>query len=102
MEWSDANPISDSVFKALLGDLELARPIFSVLLRLDIVNLRIVSLEVPAKTPGRATHQPLDYLRSQCHEQRLQRILEVAKGGRSFVPWPWMFRTCSNKTRIQA
>jgi len=46
-----ANPIYDSVFKALLGDLELARPFLSILLGLDIVNLRFTSHEVPAKTP---------------------------------------------------
>ena len=46
-----ANPIYDAVFKALLAELELARPFLSVLLGLDIVNLRFASQEVHAKTP---------------------------------------------------
>jgi len=46
-----ANPIYDAVFKALLADLELARQFLSVILGLEIVNLRFTSQEVPPKSP---------------------------------------------------
>jgi len=48
-----ANPIYDAVIKALLDDAVIARGFLSVLLGLPIVSLRLVSREVPARSPAR-------------------------------------------------
>jgi hypothetical protein len=53
-----ANPIYDAVFKALLADLDLARQFLSVILGLEIVNLRFTSQEAPAKSPVSSADSP--------------------------------------------
>ena len=53
-----ANPIYDAVFKALLADLDLARQFLSVILGLEIVNLRFTSQETSAKSPVPSGESP--------------------------------------------